>query len=88
MRPALLLITLADAALALLLLAVSGYVLEGVNNTGPMMPEALLFAAMLLACIACPALAWALRARLDPGMGIAIAAAPLAVAAIVTMAGP
>ena len=88
MRPALLLVTLADLALAILLLAVSGFVLEGVNNTGPMMPEAIAFGAMLLACLACPAIAWMLRARLDPAAAIAIAAAPLAIAVAVMLAGP
>jgi hypothetical protein len=69
-------------ALAALLIAVSGFVLEGVNNTGPMMPEAIFFVALIIICLAAPALAWGLRHRLEPPLVLAIAAAPIAISAV------
>ncbi len=88
MRLALILLTIADLALALLLIAVSGFVLEGVNNTGPQMLDALYFGAMLLGTIAAPLLAWFLRHRFDPPTTLALAAAPLIVAVGILVVGP
>lgn len=88
MRLALILLTIADLALALLLIAVSGFVLEGVNNTGPQMPDALIFGLLLAGAIAAPALAWFLRHRFDPPAILALAAAPLVIAGGILMLGP
>ncbi|MFO1091161.1 MAG: hypothetical protein U1E46_16420 [Hyphomicrobiales bacterium] len=82
MTALLVLLTIADVALAVLLIAVSGFVLEGVNNTGPMMPEAVFFVALVVVCLVAPIAAWALRRKLDPMIVLVIAAAPLAVAAV------
>ena len=76
MRLLLILATIADIGMLLLLLAVSGFVLQGVNNTGPQMPDALWFGLIVLATIAAPIVAWVWRARLGPGLSLAIAAAP------------
>ena len=76
MRLLMILATIADIGMLLLLLAVSGFVLQGVNNTGPQMPDALWFGLIVLATIACPIAAWIGRARLGPGWSLAIAAAP------------
>ena len=88
MRLALILLTIADLALALLLVAVSGFVFEGVNNTGPQMPDALIFGLLLLGAVAAPALAWLLRHRFDPPTILALAAAALVVAVGILMVGP
>ena len=88
MRRALILLTIADLALALLLISISGYVLEGVNNTGPQMPEALFFILLLLGAFTAPALAWALRHRIDGAGTIAIAAAPLVIGAGILLLEP
>jgi hypothetical protein len=83
MTLALVVLTVANLALATLLVFVSGFVLQGVNNTGPMMPEAIFFVGFIVMCLAAPAIAWALRRRLQPGPVLAIAAAPLALATAV-----
>jgi len=59
MLAVLVLATVVDLALV----AVSGVVLQGVNNTGPMMPEAALFVAFVALCVVAPVAAWILRAR-------------------------
>ena len=41
----LLIATVLDVGMGLLLIGVTGFILQGVNNTGPMMPEAVLFCA-------------------------------------------
>jgi hypothetical protein len=87
-RAALIAITLVDAALGVLLIAVSGFILEGVNNTGPMMPEAVLFVGLIALCFAAPAIAWTMRKRASAGVTIAIAVAPLVIAAIAVLAEP
>jgi hypothetical protein len=73
----LILFTLADVALGVLLIAVSGYMLQGVNNTAPA-PGATLYVLFILICFAAPALAWALQGRIGPGWALAIAALPVA----------
>ncbi len=47
--------TIADLALGVLLVAVSGFILQGVNNTGPM-DGAIWFVLMVLLCFAAPVL--------------------------------
>ena len=74
---------IADLLLALLLVAVSGFILQGVNNTGAMMPEAALYVGFILLCIVASALAAILRKR-QP-LATIIAAIPLAVAALAMM---
>ena len=54
---------IADLLLAVLLTAVSGFILQGVNNTGAMMPEAALYVGFILLCIVASALAAILRKR-------------------------
>ncbi|MDX2308227.1 MAG: hypothetical protein NW216_08315 [Hyphomicrobium sp.] len=72
----LVILTLIDIALAIFLVWVSGFILQGVNNTGPIMPEAIYFVGLLVSCVALPALAWLLRTRLEAGMTLLIAALP------------
>lgn len=84
MLAVLILATLADLGLAALLVAVSGFVLQGVNNTGPMMPEAALLVAFIALCVLAPLAAWILRARAArPALVLWTAVAPLVVAAVV-----
>jgi MFS-type transporter involved in bile tolerance (Atg22 family) len=81
--------TLIDLALAGLMVGVSGFILEGVNNTGPQMPEAVLLVAFVVFCVAAPTLAWIGRRQGWPGGRLAaIAFAPPVVAALVLLAGP
>lgn len=84
----LVLLTLANLALAVLMVAVSGFILQGVNNQGPMMPEAIAFVALLIATLLAPATAWLIRKRAAPAVTGAVAAAPLAVAALLLVASP
>jgi len=89
MRPVLILLTVLDLALAALLVGVSGFVLEGVNGEGAMMPEAIFFWLMLGACLIAPTAAWWLRSRQVPGGAVlALAAAPLVVAVLVLVLEP
>lgn len=78
-----------DVGLATLLVAVSGFILEGVNSTGPMMPEAILLVAFIVFCLVAPIAAFVMRAR---GAGTApvliVAAAPIAIAILVMAAEP
>ena len=87
MVAALILATVADLALALLLIAVSGFVLEGVNNEGAMMPEAILFALLIGFSVAAPGIGWALR-RTSPTISLVVAYGPLAIAAAVLLVEP
>ena len=81
--------TLIDLALAALLIGVSGFILEGVNNTGPQMPEAALLVAFVVACIAAPVVAWIGRSRgWKPGLLLALVLAPPAIAVVVLLAEP
>jgi hypothetical protein len=80
--------TVADVALAVFLVAISGFIFEGVNNTGPMMPDAIIFAVLLASCVAAPVVAWLVRRRASTGIALLIAIAPLAAAAIALASGP
>ena len=88
MRAILILLVVTNLALALLLVALSGFILQGVNNTGPMMPEAVFYIALIVAAIIAPLTALLLRKRVSQGTAIAIAAAPLACAAAALLIGP
>ena len=88
MLAALLIATVLDVGMGLLLIGVSGFILQGVNNTGPMMPEAVLFVLMIALCVGAPSAAWFLRGRLAPLAVLAIAYSPLVVAGLVLLAGP
>jgi hypothetical protein len=89
MIAALVIATLADLGLAVLLVAVSGFVLQGVNNTGPVMPDAALYVAYVGLCVLAPLAAWILRARgARPAFVLWTASAPLLLAALVLAAEP
>jgi hypothetical protein len=79
--------TIADLALGVLLVAVSGFVLQGVNNTGPM-DGAVWFVLMLVLCVAAPVAAWVVRKRMQPPGVLAIAFSPLIIGALVLLAEP
>lgn len=89
MRVLLVLATLADIGAGLLFIAVSGFVLYGVNNTGPdSVPTAVAFVTFIVLCFAAPVAAWVLRGRLpDPAIQ-AIAWMPIAIIAAFTAIGP
>lgn len=72
----------ADIALAVLLVAVSGFILQGVNNTGPMMPESIFYVALILACVVAPVIAVAMHRKRDPAKAIIIALLPLVAAGL------
>jgi hypothetical protein len=81
--------TLIDWALAALLVGVSGFILEGVNNTGPQMPVAALLVAFVVFSLAAPLVAWMMRHRaLPPGLVLALAAAPIAIASATLLLEP
>lgn len=88
MRALLILITLADLGLAALLIAVSGFILQGVNNTGPMMPEAIFYVLLILLCFVAPTIAWMKRDGIAPVIVVGIAAAPLGFAVLALFTGP
>lgn len=79
-----LVLCLADVALGVLLVAVSGMMFQGVNNTGPM-SGAWLFGAALVLCLVAPLVAWTQLARRGPGVAAVIAAIPLVMAALVVL---
>ena len=86
---ALIVATLADIGLAILLVAVSGFILQGVNNQGAMQPEAALLVLMVGFALAAPAVAWVLRSRQsNPKITLAIAYGPLIVAATLLLVEP
>jgi hypothetical protein len=87
MRILLIVATIADLALGVLLVAVSGFILQGVNNTGPM-DGAIWFVLMLLLCFAAPVLGWVLRKRMPPPAVLAIAFSPIIIGALVLLAEP
>ncbi len=81
--------TLIDWALAALLASVSGFILEGVNNTGPAMPAAAMLVGFIVLCVAAPLAAWIMRKRtIRPGVILALAYAPIVIAALVLLAEP
>ncbi len=88
MRIALVIAAIADIGLGVLLVAVSGFILQGVNNTGPQMPEAIYFVALVLLCFAAPFLGFALRNRLPGPATLGIAFSPLLIAAAVLLLEP
>jgi hypothetical protein len=78
-----------DVGAAALLVAVSGYVLEGVNNTGPVMPAAVLFIGFVLFAVVAPVAAWVLRAHAyGPGVTLSLALAPIAVGGLAFLLQP
>ena len=80
--------TVIDLGLAVLLIAVSGFILEGVNNTGPM-PGSVWFVAFIVFCIAAPAAAWIREldsATLAPAAPLADAAVTVAAHSVVLLA--
>jgi len=80
--------TVLDLGLGVLLVAVSGFVLHGVNNTGPLMPDAVLFVLMIGLCLGGPVAAWTLRKRIASPAVLAIAYSPLIVMAVALLAEP
>ena len=82
MRVLIVLAAVADLAMGALFVAVSGFVLQGVNNTGTDVVTATLYVGFILACFAC-ALTALLAKTLSPGVRLAIACAPLAIGAFV-----
>lgn len=88
MNIALVIAAIADIALGVLLVAVSGFIFQGVNNTGPQMPEAIFFVAMIVLCFAAPFLGFALRNRLPAPATLGIAFSPMFIAAAVLLLEP
>lgn len=81
--------TLIDVALAALLVGVSGFILEGVNNTGPDMPSAAMLVAFVIFALAAPITGWIMRKHgWRTGAVIALAYAPIEIAALVLLAEP
>ena len=81
--------TLIDFALAALLVGVSGFILEGVNNSGPEMPAAAMLVGFIILCFAAPIAAWWGRRRnFRPAPLVGLAYAPPAIAALVLLAEP
>jgi len=79
--------TVIDLVLAGFLVAVSGFILEGVNNTGPMQGAGW-FMAFIVFCVVAPTAAWILRKRTPPAIPIVLALAPIAIGIIVLLAEP
>jgi hypothetical protein len=77
--------TVIDLGLAVLLVAVSGFILQGVNNTGPM-PGAAWYVAFIVFCVAAPVAAWLLRKRTRPAIPMGLVLAPIAIGAIALLA--
>lgn len=88
MVAALVLATVLDLGLGLLLVATSGFLLQGVNNTGAMMPEAVFLVLMVALCVGAPLSAWLIRKRISSPAVLALAYAPLIVAGVVLLAEP
>jgi len=81
--------TVLDWALAALVVAVSGFVLEGVNGTGPRIPDAVLLVAFVVGALVAPIAAWTMKARhLGRRFYVSTAIAPLAIAGVVLLAEP
>jgi MFS-type transporter involved in bile tolerance (Atg22 family) len=81
--------TLIDFALAALLVGVSGFILEGVNNSGPEMPAAAMLVGFIILCFAAPIAAWLMRARgYRPAAFLALTCAPLMIAAVILLLEP
>lgn len=84
----LIVLVVADFALALFLIALSGFILQGVNNTGPMMPEAMFYVALIIAAIIAPVIALVLKRKGRIEKAFAIAAVPLVCAAAALLIQP
>jgi hypothetical protein len=87
MRALLVVASIADVMLGVLLVAVSGFMLQGVNNTGPM-DGAFWFVLMVLLCFIAPVLGWVLRKRLPAPAVLAIAFSPILIGAVVMLLEP
>ena len=79
---------LADIALGVLLIAVSGFILQGVYNTGPMLPEAVFYVIMMAWCFVAPLATWLSRSRLQVQARLAIILSPLVIAGALLMISP
>lgn len=88
MRALLIVAGLADLALGVLLVAVSGFILQGVNNTGPMMPEAIFYVIVMGWCFIAPLAPWLLHIRLQAPARLAIILSPLVIAGGLLLASP
>jgi hypothetical protein len=72
----LVILTVIDLGIAVLFIAVSGFVLEGVNGTGTG-ADAGLYVGFILVCLMAPAVAWWLRSRAaNAAYVVALAAGP------------
>ncbi len=81
--------TLTDWALAALLVSVSGFILEGVNNTGPEMPATVLLVGFVVLALAAPVAAWVMRHRGSPaGLFLSFACAPIVIAGATLLLEP
>jgi drug/metabolite transporter (DMT)-like permease len=79
---------IADVALGVLLIAVSGFILQGVNNTGPTdIASAVFLLLAITACFAAPLFAAFLYRRRQPRWAVGTAVFPL-VGALVAVALP
>lgn len=88
MRALLIVAGLAGLALGVLLVAVSGFILQGVNNTGPMMPEALFYVIIMAWCFIAPLAAWLTHSHLQAQVRLAIILSPLVMAGGLLLVGP
>jgi hypothetical protein len=79
--------TIIDVLLAALLVAVSGFILQGVNNTGPM-AGAEWYVAFVIFCVAAPIVAWIVRKRAPPAIPIILVLAPIAIAIVALLLEP
>ena len=88
MSAALIFATVLDFGLGLLLVAVSGFVLQGINNTGPLMPDAVFFVLMVGLCFGAPLTAWSVKKRIASLAVLAIAYSPLTIMGVVLLVEP
>jgi len=82
----LILLTLVDLGLGMLLVMLSGVMLFGLNNEGPMPGAALWLGAMVL-CFLLPLVAWLLRERVGLPGAAGVAALPVLGALVVLAFG-
>jgi hypothetical protein len=75
----LILVTIGDLLMAVLLVAVSGFIFGPHEGMGGEPATVALWSAAILACLAAPIAGFVLRAYRKPGIGASIAAAPLIV---------
>ena len=67
----------------------SGFILEGVNDTGPEMPAAALLVGFIVLALAAPVVAWVMRRRGGrPGLFLTFAFAPIVIAAATLLLEP